>query len=189
MQTRSETSLLTPTKPRVIAIFRWGGWVAFWLELGLAVASGLALLFAISGRNVTTEANAGIGIGIFWAICGILLLLCSVFLAWRYTRIAKNLASKNKEIHPSKADTVKLLRLSAIVSLIGIFLSLLGGGSTIGVLVAKSVSQPPGVAITDPNKIIRALDIFVAVANFNSITGHFVGAIAAIGLLDWLHRD
>ncbi|MFB2969766.1 DUF3611 family protein [Aerosakkonema sp. BLCC-F183] len=189
MQTQSETSLLTPTKQKVITLFRLLGWLSFWVELGLAIASGLALLFSISGRNFATETNAGLGVGIFWAVAGLLALLFSIFLAFRYTRIAKHLANRNSGVHPKKADTMQMLRLGAIVSLVGIFLCLLGAGATVGVMVAKAVSQPPGVAITDPNKIIRALDVFVAVANINGIAAHFVGVVISLGLYSWLHRD
>jgi hypothetical protein len=55
--------------------------------------------------------------------------------------------------------------------------------------VAKSISQPPGVAITDPERIIRALDVFVAVANINGIAGNFVGVVTSLGLFDWAHRQ
>lgn len=66
-------------------------------------------------------------------------------------------------------DTIRRVRLGLIVGLVGILLNLCGDGSASGVLVAKAVSQPPGVAITDPNRIIRALDVFVTVANVNGI--------------------
>lgn len=55
------------------------------------------------------------------------------------------------------------------MGLVGILLCLVGAGSTAGVLVAKAVSQPPGVAITDHNRMIRSLDVFVEVANINGI--------------------
>jgi hypothetical protein len=74
------------------------------------------------------------------------------------------------------------------MSLVGILLNLLGGGATLGVLVAKAVSQPPGVAITDPNRIIRGLDVFVMVANINGIAAHFVGNVASLWLIDQVHR-
>lgn len=188
MQTPSASSTLNFTKQKVVTIFRSVGWVTFWVELGLAVASALALLFAISGRNFSTEVNTGISIGIFWAICAAIGLCLNLFIAFRYTRIAKGLRNPNPDLHPKKADTLKLLRFATLVSLVGIFLSLLGAGATIGVLVAKAVSQPPGVTITDPNRIIRALDVFVAVANLNILTAHFVGVVTPLGLLSWLNH-
>jgi hypothetical protein len=85
------------------------------------------------------------------------------------TRTAKRFRTPNPDLLPSKMDTIRRVRLGLIVGLVGILLNLCGDGSAIGVLVAKAVSQPPGVAITDPNRIIRALDVIVTVANVNGI--------------------
>ncbi|MBD1835325.1 DUF3611 family protein [Cyanobacteria bacterium FACHB-472] len=188
MQTHSESST-SETKQKIANIFRLVGWIAFWIELGLTIGSGIALLFSISGRNFATETNPGIGVGIFWAVAGLLALCFNVFLAFRYTRLAKGLSNPDPERHPRKADTVQILRMSVITSLVGILLCLLGSGATVGVLVSKAVSQPPGVALTDPNMIIRALDVFVAVANINGIAGHFVGIVTSLGLLKWIHNQ
>lgn len=188
MLTKSDSLLPPPTKQKVANTFRVIGWLSFWVELAFAVGSAIVLLFSASGRNFATETTSGIGIGIFWAVCGLALLALGVFSAFRYTRIAKRLKHPNSDRHPSKADTIKVLQFGLIVGLIGILLCLFGAGATVGVLVAKAVSQPPGVAITDPNKIIRALDVFVVVANINGITAHFVGVVGSLGLLYWLHR-
>ncbi|WP_017720522.1 DUF3611 family protein [Kamptonema formosum] len=189
MQTQSDYSSISPAKQKTVTTFRLVGWMAFWLELALALASGLVLLFAISGQNFAAETNAGIGIGIFWAIGGVIALLFNTFLAFRYTRIAKGLENPNTDRHPKKGDTVQLLRLGLIVGLVGIFLCLVGAGSTSGVLVAKAVSQPPGVAISDPNRIIRALDVFVEVANINGIAANFVAVLTSLGLLNWIQSE
>jgi hypothetical protein len=188
MQTESEVRSLAPETRGIGNIIRLTGWMAFWVQLGLAVVSGLALLFAATGRGFADQPNAGLGIGIFWAICGVVVLLFGVYWDFRYTRIGKSLENPNPALHPSKADTTKIIRLGVIVSLIGILLTLLGSGATTLVLVAKSISQPPGVAITDPNKIIRALDVFVAVANINGIAAHFVGVVTSIWLLEQVHK-
>jgi hypothetical protein len=54
----------------------------------------------------------------------------------------------------------------------------------VGVLVAKTVSQPPGVVIVDPNKIVRALDVFVVLANLNLIAAHLIGTAISFWLID-----
>lgn len=188
---RTPTAEHTSLSPKLYGIantIRLTGWITFWVQLGLAVVAGLTLLFASTGRGFTDQPNAGLGIGIFWAVCGVIALLFSVYWDFRYTRIGKQLANPNPALHPSKADTTKAIRLGIIVSLVGILLTLIGSGATLSVLVAKSISQPPGVAITDPNKIIRALDVFVMVANINGIAAHFVGAIASIWLLERVHQ-
>jgi len=189
---------------RVATILRLVGWIGLWLQLGLGVAAGLTLVFAISGRsfsqavtpnptagavNFSIGTTPGIGIGIFWAVCGILALLVSVYLSFRETRFAKRLRNPDRNLHPKKAEVMQILRLGVIAGLVGMLLTILGGGATLGVLLAKSVAQPQGVAIYDPNRIIRALDIFVALANMNGIAAHFVGTVASLGLYDWLHRQ
>lgn len=184
MQVESETHQINPSLQGIANTIYLTGWIIFWLQLGLVVVSSLALLFAASGRGFADQPNPGLGVGIFWAVCGILLLLFSVYWNFRYTRIGKQLANPNPALHPSKADTLSKIRLGIIVGLVGMLLSILGAGASIGVLVAKSISQPPGVAITDPYKIIRALDVFVVLANFNGITSHFIGIVASLWLVE-----
>jgi hypothetical protein len=188
MHTETETKTIAPSLQGIGNTIRLTGWITFWLQLGLAVVSGLAVLFASTGRGFAEQPNTGLGIGIFWAICGIIALLFSAYWDFRYTRLGKRLENPNHALHPSKADTIAAIRIGIIVSLFGMLLTLFGAGSTLGVLVAKSISQPPGVAITDPYKIIRALDVFVAVANINGIAAHFVGTVASLWLFERVHN-
>lgn len=190
MQTKSDSHSVAPAKQGIAAALRAFGWICFWLELVLAVVCGIALLFAVSGRNISDETVGGIGIGIFWAIGGVLASLFSVFVAFRYTGISKALRSPNTAKHPKKADVTQLLRLGVIAGLAGMLLGILGAGSTLGVLVAKSVSMPQlSVAAYDPSRSIRGLDVFVAMANLIVITANFLGTVAPLWMLNWLHRD
>ncbi len=61
----------------------------------------------------------------------------------------------------------------------GTLVSFAGIGQGVALLIGKTVSQPPGIAITDPQKIIRALDVFVLLANFNLLFAHFIGRAIA----------
>ncbi|WP_201253412.1 DUF3611 family protein [Nodularia spumigena] len=192
-ETESRSSLATSHHsrnkiPKIAHQIRLTGWVMLWVQLALALVSGLLLLFSSTGRNFANQPNPGLGIGVIWAIIGILLLLFSVFWDFRYTRIGRRLGNINPTLHPSKADTTRAIRMGILVSLVGIFIAILGAGTSVSVLVAKAVSQPPGVAITDPNKIIRALDVFIVVANINGIAAHFVGTVASIWLLEKVHQ-
>jgi hypothetical protein len=180
-----------PEKIQKIArAFRLMGLVGFWGQIALAFVAILVLLFAASGRGFSPDAGTtGIGIGIFWAICGILALCPAIVFAFRYIRIAKALLREpDIHWHPRKADTVKLLRLGVIIGFVGMLIALIGAGTSIGVLVAKTVSQPPGMAITDPNRIVRALDVFVVLANLNLIAAHLVGTVTSLWLLDRIHH-
>ena len=65
MQTESESHPLSPTIEGIATTFRITGWIDFWLQLALVVVCSFTLLFAISGRNFSTETTSGIGFGIF----------------------------------------------------------------------------------------------------------------------------
>jgi len=188
MQTELEVRSLAPETRGIGNTIRLTGWITLWLQLAIGTVSVLALLFALTGRGFVQQPNTGLGIGVFWAVCGIILLLFSLYLDFRYTRIGKALENRNPALHPSKPDTTKILRLGIILSLVGILLTLLGTGSTIFVLVAKSISQPPGVAITDPYRIIRPMDVFVAVADITGVAAHYVGTVASLWLLERVHQ-
>ncbi|MCU0570563.1 MAG: DUF3611 family protein [Oculatellaceae cyanobacterium Prado106] len=58
-----------------------------------------------------------------------------------------------------------------------------------GVLLAKSLVIPQGVAIYAPNRIIRPLDVMVGMANMLGITAHFLGTVASVATERWLHRQ
>jgi hypothetical protein len=173
--------------------------------VGFAAAAGVLLLLAASGRNFnqaiiappgipsrTIVANQtttpGIGIGIFWAVCGFLVLLFGIYLAFRLIRFGKRLRNPDPIIHPKRSKVMEVLRLGVITGLIGLLFTILGTGTTLGVLLSKSVAQPQGVAIYDPTRIIRSLDVFVAMSNMNGIAAHFVGLVASLGSFSWLSR-
>ena len=205
MQNEVEIQPLNTRIEQIAVVLRIAGWSSFVIQTGLAAASSVLLLLAISGRTfnqaivappgvpgtaiTSTQATTpGLGIGIFWAVCGIFVLLFGIYLAFRLVRFSKRLQNPDPLIHPKRAKVMQVLRLAALTGCAGMLLTILGTGTTIAVLLAKSVAQPQGVAIYDPNRIIRSLDVFVAAANTTGITAHFVGAIAALGVFYWLHR-
>jgi Protein of unknown function (DUF3611) len=208
---QSEVEQQSPIPPKIerVSTVLWlTGWVSFAIQIGLVAASGLMLAFAISGRNFTQATRPisriplpgvrldtarqavtpVIGVGIFWATCGILVVLFGVYLAFRQTRYAKRLRHSNSTSHPSKSEVLKFLKLSTVVGLIGLAMMILGGGATLSILLAKSIAQPQGVAIYDPSRIIRSLDILVAMANMNGIAASFTGLVVSLGLFEWLQQ-
>lgn len=180
---------LPPAIRKIASSFQIFGWIGFWVQLGMAFLSGLTLLFAISGQSFSPTTHAGTRVGIFWAICGMGLLALAVIFAFHYVRIAHGLLREpGAVLHPKRLETIRFLRLAATIGFVGMVLSLLGSGSSVSVLVAKTVSQPPGVAIVDPDKIVRALDVFVVLANLNLIAAHLVGTVISFWLLDRIHH-
>lgn len=174
---------------KIASAFRFYGWVGFWAQLVMAFLAAIALLFALFGQAFSADTYSGAGIPVFWAMCAIALLVVGILLDIRYLRIAKGLLHEpGGLLHPRKAGAIRLLRFGALVSFVGIVLALLGAGTGVGVLVAKTVSQPPGVAILDPNKIVRAMDVFVVLANVTLIAAHLAGTVIAFWLLDRVHH-
>jgi len=187
-------------------ILRLTGWIGLSAQIVFGAVALLMLLFAIAGRNfsqatalpsaitpgvavpVNQGVTPGIGSGIFWAVCGILALLGGIYLAFRQTRLARRLRHADTMKHPTKAEVMTVLRLGAIVGLVGMLLTILGGGATLAVLFSKAIAQPQGVAIYDPTRAIRSIDIMVAMANMSGIAAHFVGTVASLSVFEWLHR-
>lgn len=209
MQTREviESDSLSHKLEQIGKILRLLGWAGIVTQLGLAIVAGVMLLFAIAGRNFNQAVLAppvpgapvygdfrdattpGLGIGIFWAVCGIAALLFTAFLAFRQLRFAHRLRNPNAELHPKKSEVTQVLRIGVIAGFIGMAFTILGGGAALGVLLSKSIAIPQGAAIYAPTRIIRPLDVLVAMANMIGITAHFLGTIASVGTLNWLHRQ
>ncbi len=179
----------SPTKQEFAATFRLASRISFWVQLALGSVSGIALLLACFSRNVTTQTNnAGIGFGIFLAIVCILLLCFRVYWAWRYRRLAKLLQTPSSQNHPQKESVIQNLRVGLIVSLLGLLIAFIASEETVAVILGKALSQPQGVAVYQPENVIRSLDVFVTLASVNMIGAHLFGAITSLGLLYWVEE-
>ncbi len=178
-----------PSKQKFAATLRLVSRISFWVQLVLGGISGIAVLLAYFSRNITTQtSNAGIGFGIFLAIVGILLLCFRVYWAFRYRKMAKLLQTPNPQNHPKKEDIIQNLRIGLLVSLVGLLIAFIASEVTVSIILGKAVAQPQGVAIYQPENVIRSLDIFVMLANVNMIGAHFSGGVTSLGLLYWLEE-
>lgn len=183
----------SPSSPlqQIAQTFRLIGWSSFWIQLVLGVVSTLVLLFASLSRNVgpANQSSPGTGIGIVFAVSGVITLGLGIYLAFRYTRIAKRLQSANANNRPRKADTIQILRLGLIVNLVGSLLTIMGAQAITGTLLLKSLSQPQGLgALSNPSQIIRPVDIFVVQANTNTVAAHFTGILCTLWLLNRVNK-
>lgn len=167
--------------------FRIIGWISFVLQLVLGIVSSLLLLVFTIRPPGTPSSSAETGFGVFLAICGIVALGISVYLAFRCKNIGRQLQSTNTNNRPRKNETVKTLQLALTVNLVGMLLTLLGAQAIVGSLVFKAARQA-GVPFSNPNAFITAQDMFVVQANANTITAHFVGLVASIWLLNRITR-
>jgi len=148
----------------------------------LALIIALLLVFASSG-TAFSPSKAGFGDAIYWAYVGFMFLCPAVVLAFYYTRASRNVvASPTAYLVHDKRIAFWYLWAGLILGQLGIFVSFVGVALSISLLVVKTISQPPGIAITDPNNIIRALDVFVLISNFMLLIAHFAGVVTALWL-------
>jgi hypothetical protein len=177
------------TNTQFVATFRLFSRVSFWIQLFLGAVSGIVLLFAMLGRNMSeqTNNNAGIGFGIVLAIVGLLLLCFRIFWDFRYRLLGRLLHAENSQVYPSKEHITQTLRIGLISSLVGVLIAFVASEETVAVVLAKTLSQPQAALATyTPENVIRSLDIFVTMANVNLIGAHFFGAVTSLGLLNWV---
>lgn len=157
------------------------GWIGFWLDFILAFLTAPLLAFGVVGQSISS--TVWISDPIHWGFFGLGLLFASLFLTF-FSTIAsgKLMADPGGFLADERPAKLWFLGVSSFVSVLGSVVSFIGVGLSIALLVAKTVSQPPGIAITDPDKIVRALDVFILMANFNLLLAHFIGAGATVWL-------
>jgi hypothetical protein len=183
-------SSLPPNIRNVVATFGIAGWIGFWAQLAVAGIAALTLLLILPGRALGGSVNVpGTGLSLVLALCGLVWLGCSLYLGFRYTRVPRGLRSPDPLQRPTKEETVTVLRWGMWVDLAGAFLALIGVEVSVMVLLSKALTQPQGVAIYDPLRIIRPLDVMMVLSNVNILAGFLVGLLVSVWLLHRLHRD
>ncbi|MGH6836137.1 MAG: DUF3611 family protein [Methylocella sp.] len=151
------------------------GWIGFWLQLVLAYISALLLAFATTGRAYN-PGSEWFGDALYLASYGFLLSCFAVVLAFCYTRAARKVVSRpDSYFNQENKAAFWLLGTGVLTGLLGVFISLTGVAVSISLLIAKTISVPPGTMIMDPTQIIRAIDIITLMANFNLLMAHFIG--------------
>lgn len=179
-----------PTIDQIAKAFRITGWISFWIQLVLTVGSGVILLFASTVSrtpNVNTN-NPGTGFGATLTTGGLLVLFFSIYWAFRYVTIGRQLVG-TATVRPKKSETIQMLRIGLLASLGGMLLALLGAEAIVGALAAKAFSQGLGGFVNvDQSKFIQPLDILVVQASINVILAQFAGIGASLWLLNRMSR-
>jgi cytochrome b561 len=162
--------------------FRFFGGAAFWLQLFLGVISGVLLGFGFVGHTVSPGATM-YGDAIYWATGALAILVLTTLFAFKYKKTAARIRNNPaRYLSGERHMAFWFVGLGGLLSVLGLLDAFVGLGLSAALLVGKTVSQPPGIAITDPTKIIRALDIFVLLVNFDLLFAHFIG----FGVAAWL---
>lgn len=179
-----------PTKREFAGNFRAISRISYWIHLLLGTASGITLLLVLFSRSFSIQSNNPfIGFSIFLSICALVTLGFRVYWAFRYTRMAKRLQQPNPNLHPKREEVIRVLRIGLIVSLAGLVLAFVASEITTVAVLAKAIAQPQGVAVYDPEKIVREMDLFLILADVNLVGAHILGSIASLGLLNWITKE
>lgn len=171
-----EKSLIASKIAQILAKkLRLFGWIGFWLQVVLAFISALLLAFAATGRELN-PGSAWFASAFSWGSYGLLLLCFAVLLAFYYTRASRKVVSRLGFYFNQKSRAAFwFLGAGMLAGLLGVFISFTGVVLSITLLVAKTISVPPGTMIMDTTQIIRAIDVIVLAANVNLLVAHSIG--------------
>lgn len=179
-----------PTKKEFAGNLRLISRISYWIHLLLGTASGITLLLVSFSRSFAVKSNSiFFGISIFLAIGALILVGFRVYWALRYTRMSRQLQQPNPNLHPKREEVIRILRIGLIVSLTGLVLAFVASEITTVAVLAKAIAQPQGVAIYDPEKIVREMDLFLILADVNLIGAHILGSVDSLGLLNWITKE
>ena len=167
------------------------GWGSFWTQLALSIASAGILLF-----SVAFTAQNGPAVSLYATLFGVVASFLSTFWTYGYTRLARRLralaaaAARGGPLPADmvrKGDVVATLRAGCYVNLAGLAATLLGLQATVGLLVAKTLTNATanpflagGAGSYSP---VLALDVFLVQASTNTALAHFVSLVASLWLI------
>jgi hypothetical protein len=125
--------------------------------------------------------------GLIWAYLSLGVLTLTVIGFYACILLARSLG--HGEMPEGGGTTAKrLISTINFGSALGLTLAILGTAFSIALLISKTVSEPPGIAITDRQAIVRAVDAFVLLANFDIVVAHFIGILVCLWFLNRLHH-
>jgi len=147
------------------------------------------LFSSTSFFSAGSRETQGTEFGVFCAVGGLIALSVGIYFSWRYMAIADLLQTQGPAQRPNRADTIRVIRLGLIVNMIGMLLTIIGAEAIVGIVLAKSLANPPGaLANQDPAKLVNSIDLLVIQANTNTIAAHFAGIVSSLLLLNRITR-
>lgn len=163
---------------------RWGFW-SFWLQLVIGIVSTVTLLFSTPALFEDKEGKLqSIQFGIFCAFVAIILLIASLVISFRYGRIGRRIENPDPAMRPKKSETIQLIRIGLVFNLVGMFFSLLGAETLVGLALAKLLTLSPQLIGSNPQQYVNSLDLLIIQANTNTIGAHFAGIVTSLILLN-----
>ena len=190
MQNQLNTLDSLPSKQRFAGVFRLLGQISYWIHLILGATSGIILGLIIFSRRLGELANnAAIRISIIFTIASLIALGVRIILAWRYSRMAKQLQTTAPALQPNRSQIVGVLRIGLTISLLGLILAFIASETTVVTIIAEAIAQPQGKNIYEPQQAIETADLFLDFVNVTILGAHSLGTINSLGLLNWITRE
>ncbi|NJN76510.1 MAG: DUF3611 family protein [Synechococcaceae cyanobacterium RL_1_2] len=175
---------------KAAAAIRLASTVGFWLQIVLGVISAAILLIASATFLGSKTLYPGIGFGLFCAAAGVIALVVSIFFFFRYKKIANLMMTLDPALRPKKSYTLRIINLGLISNITGMFLTIVGAETLVGLLLGKFLKLPQGAnsSTIDPSQLPNAGEFMIALANTHTIFSHFAGIVIALWLINRLNR-
>ncbi len=117
------TSLVSGKPESLGRAFVRYGWIGFWLQVILAVFSAGLMIYVLFFSQAAAIRVSGMGLTGFLAIGGLLILLFTICLFYRYQQLGRKMA--DPETRPPKASVNRTLWMGLWASCFGIAFSML----------------------------------------------------------------
>ncbi|MEM8780808.1 MAG: DUF3611 family protein [Cyanobacteria bacterium P01_G01_bin.49] len=179
---------LPPNVKRAATILSWAGNAGFWGQLVLGILAAALLFLALAGLVAQEKSTEGTSFSVFCSIAGVVALLISIIICFRYKKIAQLMRSSESAKRPKKSSTLQFIRAGLLSNLAGMFLSIIGAEGFVGILWRKLSNVPQGAAVYDTSKLPTPSEILLLLANTHTILCHFAGIVVGLFLLDRLDR-
>lgn len=172
---------------RVANTLRWAGLAGFWVQVFFGVVSTVTLALAITNRSV--RGNAGIGLSLFCAVCGLICLLVGISISFRYSKMARQFATPNTS-PPKRSTTVKTVQIAIITSLVGTLITIIGAETIAGIVLSKTLAFDPARVFNNQSntEFVNSLDVFIIQACINIIFAHFSGLVSSLWVFTRIDR-
>ena len=148
--------------------------ISWWIQIILTVISSVILTFANTVRQ-SSNAQSFWTSGFAFSSIGVIISYVSALMTWKNSRMCKRLILTSDE-GKAKLTMKKAFHFSVTLSLVGMFVTLLGAEQIVGTLASKVLSLQgiqPIIGTIGTQNSLQALDIFLVQANTNTLLALF----------------
>lgn len=179
-----------PPKQQFAGTLKLIGQVSYWVHLILGATSLIILgLIVFSRRLEGTPSSTAISVGIFAIIASLVTLGIRIFMAWRYSRMAKKLQTNTPNNQPQRSEIIAALKLGLFTSILGLVLAFIASETTIVTVIAQAIAQPQTTPIYEPQQAVETADLFLDFVSITVLGAHVLGTIDSLSLLNWITRE